>query len=282
MGPCPVGPEAATGRPIMTTALVDCHMHSTYSDGSGTIEQNARAAADKGFAIIACTDHLATIDYMDCTIDLDRIPEYLAEIEAVQNRYPTLRIVAGFEADWYEGCENALEPLLKNVPYVLGSVHYLDEYAIDWAGDMRIWDLMSPDEIWKRYVEDWCRACACPFRFSSMAHPDLIKYMASGPRAPQIPASRYWDDMVEAAKSNDVFVEINTAAMRKGLGSMYPDQGLLRRFCSAGVPITIGSDAHDAHDVGAGIADAYAYAYEAGYRRFSAPWGDGDWVVYEL
>ena len=72
------------------------------------------------------------------------------------------------------------------------------------------------------------------------------------------------------------------AGLRKSCETFYPSAGLLRRFARAGVPITVGSDAHRAADVAHAIRDAYRYAAAAGYASVDAPTPDGDWQTFSL
>lgn len=256
---------------------VDCHTHTVYSDGTNTLEQNAAAAAAHNVTTIACTDHLAHPAFMDCAIDEGRIADLSRDIARCREAHPELDIVFGFEADWYEGCERDIEAVRGDATFLLGSVHYLGEYAVDWLEDMRIWDEAGPDEVWRRYVDDWCLACFCPVGFDSMAHPDLVRLFEKSGYAPSIDLAPLWDEMAQAARDAGVRVEVSTAGLRKPLRDFYPALGLLERFCAAGVAITVGSDAHEASSVGAGIESAYAYARRAGYRSIDVPLPEGGW-----
>jgi len=53
--------------------LADLHVHSTFSDGRGTIEENIAAAEALGLAALGCVDHVR--------VDTDWVPAY---VEAVQ------------------------------------------------------------------------------------------------------------------------------------------------------------------------------------------------------
>lgn len=262
--------------------IVDCHTHTLFSDGKSTVEQNVNAAQQRGVTTLACTDHLAHPSFMDCAIDEDRIDELSREIDRCRSAYPGIDIVFGFEADWYEGCEKDIAAIRDDATFLLGSVHYLGEYAIDWLQDMRIWNEIGPDAVWRRYVDTWCRACFCPIRFDAMAHPDLVRLFEKNGYAPAIDLEPLWDEMAEAAREANVRIEVSTAGLRKELGEFYPAFPLLERFRAAGVAITVGSDAHQAQDVAAGIEAAFAYARRAGYTSVDVPTSDGDWRKLSL
>lgn len=256
--------------------LVDCHTHTVYSDGASTLRENMVAAVQAGLSLIACTDHLAHPAYMDCAIDEASIASYAAEISQLREAFPTLDIIYGFEADWYPGCEADIAAVRAEATFLLGSVHYLDEFAIDWSEDMRAWEMWGANGVWERYVEAWCTACSSS-AFDSMAHPDLMRLMGPAGYTPTIPLEPLWNRMAQAARKAGVHVEVSTAALRKNLGDCYPEEGLLRRFCEAGVPITVGSDAHKAAHVGHAIAEACAYAARVGYASIDVPTVQGGW-----
>ena len=72
-------------------------------------------------------------------------------------------------------------------------------------------------------------------------------------------------------------VEINTAGLTKDFADFYPQEPLLERFFRAGVPLTVGSDAHHASRIGDSILEAYRYAHRIGYASIDAPTAQGDW-----
>lgn len=257
--------------------LVDCHTHTIYSDGGSTLDENIAAAEARGLTTIACTDHFAHPAFMDCAVDESRIAELGSRIEQARLSHPNIDIVFGWEADWYEGCERDIPLFKAGATFLLGSVHYLGEFAIDWSEDMRIWDAEGTDEVWRRYAQAWCRACFCPVGFDSMAHPDLPRLFENEGYAPSLDLDPLWDDMAEAAHESHVRIELSTAGLRKSVRDFYPAFELLKRFRAAGVPLTVGSDAHSSKDIGYGIKEAYACARRAGYASIDVPTSSGEW-----
>ena len=69
----PPARSGATGMPIATDVRVAYHVHSQRSDGTGTVESIAEAAAQAGLAAVVLTDH------GDGTRELDA-PRYLAKV----------------------------------------------------------------------------------------------------------------------------------------------------------------------------------------------------------
>lgn len=260
----------------MPIELVDCHAHTVFSDGKSTFAENMHAAVDCGITTIACTDHWGRPEFIDCSIEEAKLPDYASEIERIREEFPQLEIVHGLEADWYPGCATDLHETRGTATFLLGSIHYLKEKALDWDKDMRIWEELDADVLWQLYVEEWCKAATSGL-FDSMAHPDLPRLFALSGYAPSISLNPLFDDMAEAAHAGNVHVEINTAGLTKDFADFYPQEPLLQRFFAAGVPLTVGSDAHHASRIGENIRQAYRYAHRIGYDSIDAPTADGGW-----
>ena len=277
-------------RPLDPGSIADTHTHTRFSDGVATFEENAAAAAAAGCAVLVSTDHLTLPRVMDPTGSVQVVEAELAEHrgawEAAAAAHPELECVFGFECDWYPGCEGNVERWSAGAQVRLGSVHWLGEQDdgawIDDLTDQRIWRELGPDEVWRRYVAAWCSACESPLAFDTMAHPDLPERMRNEGFAATVDLAPLWDEMVACAHDTGRRVELSTAGWRKGVGDYYPSRGLLERFCAAGVPITVGSDAHRPADMCDGIRAAYGHAWEVGYRTVEVPRADGSWEAMPL
>ena len=303
----------------MPAPIVDCHTHTCFSDGEPTFEENVRAAVAAGCRVLASTDHLTLPASMDprCEVQVAeaQLAEHRAAWEAARGLAarldPRLELIYGFECDWYPGCEPNVTRWATGATFTLGSVHWVGDPGdvaagapdpaapagadvaqaglpgtgagwIDDVSDLHVWEELGPDEVWRRYVGAWCAACESPLAFSSMAHPDLAMRFVNEGFAPTMDLQPLWDQMAACAHDTGRHVEVSTAGLRKTVGDYYPARGLLERFARAGVPITVGSDAHRACDVCWGIHEAYSYAYSCGYRSFDAPRADGGWQSFEL
>lgn len=301
------------------TPIVDCHTHTRYSDGEPTFEENVRAAAAAGCRVMVSTDHLTMPASLDPAREVQvaeaDLPAHRAEFEAARalaaQIAPDLEFIYGFECDWYEGCEDNVARWTEGAVVRLGSVHWLGDPGdvrhgaagsseaeaagvvpagqpgsgagwIDDNTDLHIWQELGPDEVWRRYADTWCRACESPLAFSTMAHPDLAMRFVNEGFAPTIDLSPLWDQMAACAHDTGRRVEVSTAGLRKTVGDYYPTRGLLERFARAEVPITTGSDSHRARDICWGIRDAYAYAYDCGYRAIEMPHANGSWESIPL
>ncbi|MGE4175066.1 MAG: PHP domain-containing protein [Thermoleophilia bacterium] len=180
-----------------------------------------------------------------------------------------LPVLVGVEMDWLADRTAEIGAFLEGRPFdlVLGSVHFIDGRAIDDpTADDRDW--LPVEELWTRYLGELTAAAGSGL-YDVMSHPDLPKVFGR-----RIPAhlDRLLDDAVAAIADAGVAVECSSAGLRKPVGELYPEPGLLARFRRAGVPVTLSSDAHAPQDVARDFATAVAALRGAGYEtitRFS-------------
>lgn len=65
-------------------------------------------------------------------------------------------------------------------------------------------------------------------------------------------------------------LEINTAGLRQPIGVTSPDESIVRRYKQlGGEMITVGSDAHFAEHLGAGIEQGYELALRCGFDKIA-------------
>ena len=92
----------------------------------------------------------------------------------------------GLEVDYLPRREDRTQNLLdgRDWDYVVGSVHFLRDEALDvradprW-GDFDVWRSGEPDKVWTRYFETLGEAARSDL-FDILAHPDLVKVWRTG------------------------------------------------------------------------------------------------------
>ena len=107
----------------------------------------------------------------------DDIDEYCAFVREQTD----LRL--GIEADFIPGGEDRMANLLeaRDFDYVVGSVHFLGDHALD-MDDYGVWTAVArAEEIWRSYFQALGEAARSGL-FDILAHPDLVKVW--GQRAP--------------------------------------------------------------------------------------------------
>jgi histidinol-phosphatase (PHP family) len=72
---------------------------------------------------------------------------------------------------------------------------------------------------------------------------------------------------VEAVKESGCILEVNTGAVNRGFTVYpYPEMPVLKQVFTAGIPVTISSDAHRAEDLISNFTLAKSVLRETGYR----------------
>lgn len=99
------------------------HVHTTWSDGTASIVDMARAAAEAGYAYIGISDHSRAASYAH-GLDVDRLNEQRGEIEKARKTVPNIRILHGIEVDVLDdGALDLPDDALARLDFVVASLH---------------------------------------------------------------------------------------------------------------------------------------------------------------
>ena len=179
----------------------------------------------------------------------------------------------GIEMDFLPGREDRTAELLGAHPfdYVVGSVHFLGDRAVDHDG-WDVWDgAGDPDAVWQRYFEALAEAAGSGL-FDILAHPDLVKVWGSGRPLPERDPRFHYEPAVEAIAASGIAVEVSTAGLRKPVGELYPAPAFAAMCVDAGAAFSLSSDAHVPEHVG--------WEYAAAVETMRG-WGIGEVAVFE-
>ena len=229
-------------------------------------------ARSRAVTQIALTDHVHRFrearEWVDnewwqgeATEDVDAYVEGVAAA-----REAGLPVLVGVEMDWLPKRQEEIARFLEGRPFdiVLGSVHWIEELAVDHP-DYPAWDRHPPESVWSAYLAELVAAAESGL-YDVLAHPDLPKVFGS-----RLPPSMAGDlqAAVEAIAATGVAIECSSAGLRKPIGELYPDPDLLAAFHRAGVPATLSSDAHAPEDVARDYPTAVAALKGAGYTTIT-------------
>ncbi len=117
--------EAVPAENIVTNDdLRGClHNHSTYSDGSGTLEQMAQACIDAGLEYFGIADHSQSAFYAN-GMKPKKVPTQWKEIDKINKKLAPFKVFKGIESDILnDGSLDYDEDILKGFDYVVASVH---------------------------------------------------------------------------------------------------------------------------------------------------------------
>lgn len=247
----------------------DLHMHTPlcrHAVGEPT-EYAARALAT-GLTEIGFSDHspMRRDDFDNWRMRFDQLDEYVENVRKTQREIPALSIKLALEVDYLPGHEEWIRELSARHPwdYFIGAVHYVsDSWAVDSPFQLSEWDGRDPQEVWAIYFDRLTRAAETGF-FQILAHADLPKKFGHRPSGD---CTHMYERLLDAARQNNVAIELNTAGLRKDCREIYPSPEILRRAYEKGVPITFGSDAHAPEEVAMNFRDALQLARRVGYHE---------------
>jgi histidinol-phosphatase (PHP family) len=152
--------------------------------------------------------------------------------------------------------------------YVVGSIHYVGDFALD---DERydIWGSgQSPEKIWSTYFE-WLGELARTGLYDVLAHPDIVKHWGRKRPSPDGDLRRFYERAMDGIAASGIAIEVSTAGLRKPVGEIYPDRAFLEMCLDAGNPVSLSSDAHVAGQLGYRYDDALAFLDELGVRELA-------------
>ncbi|MDO8209347.1 histidinol-phosphatase [Conexibacter sp. CPCC 206217] len=244
--------------------LTDYHVHLRPDEPGTTAERyftpaNAEryreAAAERGIAELGVSEHIYRFTQAlevwqhpfwqgQAREDIDAYCQYVREQTDLK---------LGIEADYVPGREDRMGNLLeaREWDYVVGSVHFVRDTAVDMAGDWDVWttSFESPDKVWRRYFET-LGECARSGLYDILAHPDLVKVWGRERPKPDGDLRRYYELAIEGIAESGIAVEVSTAGLRKPVGELYPAVSFLQLCIEAGCPVALSSDAHLPEHIG--------------------------------
>jgi histidinol-phosphatase (PHP family) len=244
----------------------DYHIHSTFSDGKASPEENITQAIAAGIKEIGFSEHLNLFvpNQLWC-MDPRRIPEYIFYIRKLKKNYPDIKIKTGLEVDYFPGKEKEIYKFLNplELDFVIGSVHYLGEQTVDSGPEF--YENRNIDELYGTYF-DYVNEAVASGLFDIIAHSDLIRIYDFKPSGS--PEGLYRNLAVNM-KIHDVAFEVNTNGRNRPFGDFYPDRRFLKIFCEEKVPVCVNSDAHIPIRIGQYFDEAYALLKEAGFKEMA-------------
>ncbi|WP_238701193.1 histidinol-phosphatase HisJ family protein [Mariprofundus erugo] len=236
----------------------DYHMHTPRCNhATGSVQEYADAAISLGLREIGMSDHSPMPSFYDKPWRMDRseLPDYLQEVERVRDHCRgRLSVRIGLEADFHPGTESYVAEMIDSYAwdYVIGSVHYIGDWAFDNPDTIDVWDQCVIEDAYCDYFDLVARSAQCGL-FDIIGHPDLIKKFGHRAPAGSARVAAAEDRMLQAILKADVAMEISSAGLRKPVGEIYPAAHLIEKAAAMGIPFAFGSDAHSPVEVGHGM-----------------------------
>ena len=226
---------------------VDCHAHTTFSDGQLTVDELIERARDRK-ARPSVSDHISS--YMDSALTtVDEVRAYLDELE----QYDVFR---GGEFCWHDTLWREIpDDLARRFTHRLGSLHgiWLPNGELVYAFSRRFPNI-TPDEYMEAHVAN-LEQFAREMPVHVLAHPTLLPLSLR-----RIPLEELWTE----EREERAIVALAAAGIAFEISNRYrPHKRFVRRAREAGVRISLGSDGHTEQQV-ADIAFPLSLAREIG------------------
>jgi DNA polymerase (family 10) len=208
----------------------DLQMHSTWSDGVNTIEELAQAALERGLEYILITDHSQSLGVAG-GLSAEDLLRQREEIREVNERMgDKIRVLAGVETEIKaDGSLDYADDVLAELDLVIASLHSGLRTGREKTTERMLAAIRNP-------------------------HVDIIAHPTGRLIGQREGADLDMETIFRVSAETGTALEINADYRRLDLSDVHA-----RRAIELGVKLTIGSDAHEAANVGVleyGVATA--------------------------
>lgn len=244
--------------------VVDLHNHTKYcKHATGEMEEFVKEAIVKGVDVFGFSCHAPMSFDSDHRMNFEEMLVYEVEIDRLKQKYDKeIEILSAYEVDYLKGyLEECV--LKRDVDYLIGSVHFINQWGFDNPSSIFEYKNRNIDEVYKEYYTLMLEMVNSG-HFDIVGHFDLIKVFNFLPN--NLPTNEI-DELLKAIKISNMTIEINSSGLRKPVSQTYPSEDILKMAYAYDIPITFSSDAHLVEHIGFGREDAFVMAKNIGYSR---------------
>ncbi|AEI38843.1 histidinol-phosphatase HisJ [Paenibacillus mucilaginosus] len=250
---------------------IDYHTHHVRcGHASGDLEEYVVKGIEIGLTQLGLSDHMPLLHVDPETylpgmaMPMDELPRYVEEAFRLQQKYKDqIDIRVGLEGDYIEGWEKQIEEIIRAYPwdYVIGSVHFLGEWDITDYRQTDGWKERDAYAVYEQYYDAVVKACRTGF-YDYIGHIDVIKRFGFKPDR----NVEHLENMaLEAVKAANMAIELNASGLRMPVQEMFPSRRMLEYALKLGIPVTLGSDAHQPERLAQYLDEASALLQDVGF-----------------
>lgn len=259
---------------------IDYHTHhERCGHAVGKLEEYVQRGIELGLQQLGLSDHLPLVHvdpanyYPEMAMPMAELPRYVEECLNLKERYRgVIDLRVGMEADYIEGYEDQIREILSPYPwdYLIGSVHFLGEWDITDYRQVHGWEGKDILEVYRLYY-DAVKKSALSGLYDIIGHMDVIKRFGYAPKTPEDKAEvkALELDTLKVIANSGVAMELNASGLFKPCAEMFPAEPLLQEALKLGIPLTLGSDAHDPAKLGDGLHEARSVLWNTGFRELA-------------
>ncbi|KAF4973321.1 hypothetical protein FZEAL_9356 [Fusarium zealandicum] len=262
------------------------------------LEDIIKQAISVGYKTIGLTEHMPRYDQRDLYPEelddpqaaLEALPPrheaYLVEAQRLQELYASqIHILIGFEAEFIRPDFAAHVRTLAEHPivdYFIGSVHHVHGIPIDYEAAMfaaaRDASGKGAAEGLERGTEERLYEDYYDLQYHMLqelkprvvGHFDLIRLLSEEPGRDIRQWKGVWERVMrnlELAREQDGWLEVNSAALRKGLAEPYPGRIIAEEWIKMGGKFTFCDDSHGVAQVATNYARQVKYLESLGVKE---------------
>jgi histidinol-phosphatase (PHP family) len=251
--------------------LGDFHVH-TYlcKHGKGTVDDYVKDAIKKDLDYIGFSEHIPIpgLDDPDGRMELKDFSVYVNDVAKAKEKYRNdIKVLMAIEADYLPGYMDFISTFVNDHPfdYVIGSVHFIDEWDYSNPIMMHRYDEFGIDLTFQRNYELSALAAQSGL-YQVIGHLDQPKKY--GHRPTQNMEQLIYDTLV-TIRDSSCAIDVNTSGWRKPVAELYPSAEILEMAKDLQVPVMLGSDAHQPDDVAADLHRGMELLRKIGFKNQS-------------
>ncbi|PAF53867.1 histidinol phosphate phosphatase [Helicobacter sp. 13S00482-2] len=246
---------------------IDLHNHTILCNhAQGSVDEYITKAIELGVDVYGFSCHSPMDFDSKYRMKSEELVTYSQMISNAQNKYQDkILILMGLEVDFICNRENLIEKRILEYPfdYLIGSVHFLDEWGFDNPEFMAEYAKRNLEECWEKYLKAIAKMAQSNL-FQIVGHFDLLKIFNHSPN------QKLYQNIqktLENIRDNKMVLEINASGFHKPIKEQYPSIEILKIAKKMEIPITFGSDAHSVDQVGFGYEECLKIAKNIGYKK---------------
>ena len=226
--------------------MIDLHSHTTRCcHAIGSMDDYVQRAKSLGLKEFGFSDHSPWMLHATgerYAMNFDELDGYVDEVKSLQAKHNENRSFAirlGMEMDFIPSRLSQAREILSHYDwdYLTGSVHNLGFEHLQRPETYENWAIDDVCELYFHQLHEMIRANFCDV----IAHLDLPKKMGHRPMRGLL---WYLEPLIADLRESGMAVEINTSGFDNPAKEFMPGWELVKRLFEAGIPLTLGSDAH--------------------------------------
>ena len=251
--------------------MIDYHVHTSLCNhANGAMDQYIQKAIKAGLREICFLDHLTLHkNGRGQSMEPADVPFYFHCARQLAHQYEgQIRVKVGLEVDFDPETADRAEDIIRPFDFdvIGGSVHFIDHMNIVSSKNTKDRESQPIDALCDQYLDQMDQMVSRNFA-DIVCHLDVIKKFG---RRPSPAMEEKFNALLSKIGYKQLTVELNTSGVDHPAKEFYPGAALLKACHDRGIPMTIGSDAHEPGQVARHFEAALALLRSTGFRNVSA------------